>query len=56
MVFEIIGKITLYIIGTLLVGCFVEFLDDYTDDSYGIFFGAWLASIFVFVFLIPLNL
>ena len=50
MVFEIIGKITLYIAGTLLVGSITEFL------GYGIFFGAWIASIFVFVCLITIDL
>lgn len=52
MVFEIIGKITLYIIGTLLVGGVAEFI----DIDCGIYFGAWIASIFVFIYLITLNL
>ena len=51
MVFEIIGKITLYIAGTLLIGSCTEFL--YPDC--GIYFVAWIASIFVFVFLITPN-
>lgn len=52
MVFEIIGKITLYIAGTLLVGSCTEFL----DPDCGIYFGAWIASIFVFIILITLDM
>lgn len=51
MVYEIIGKVVVYIIGTLIFGAFTSFLDD-MDNSYSIFFGAWIASIIVFTELI----
>ena len=52
MVYEIIGKVVLYIIGTLLFGALTSALDDDMEDSRGIFFGAWIASIIVFLELI----
>lgn len=51
MIYEIIGKIVLYIIGTSLFGAFISFLDD-DGDAWSIFFGAWLAGIIVFLELI----
>jgi hypothetical protein len=51
MVYEVIGKVALYIIGTLLFGAFTSCLDD-IDNYDGIFLGAWLASIVVFLELI----
>ena len=51
MVYEVIGKVALYIIGTLLYGAFISYLNDCEDD-WGIFFGAWLAGIGVFLELI----
>jgi len=51
MVYEVIGKVVLYIIGTLLYGAFISCLNDY-EDNWSIFFGAWLASIIVFLELI----
>lgn len=52
MVYEFIGKATLYIIGTLLFGALTSVLDDDMEDSCGIFFGAWIAGIIVFLELI----
>ena len=52
MVYEIIGKVALYIIGTLLFGAFSSAIDDDIEDSCGIFFGAWIAGIIVFLELI----
>lgn len=52
MVYEFIGKLTLYIIGTLIFGAFISVIDDDSGDNRGIFFGAWLASIVVFLELI----
>ena len=52
MVYEFIGKVALYIIGTLLFGALVSVLDDDMDDSRGIFFGAWIVGIIVFLELI----
>lgn len=51
MVYEVIGKVALYIIGTLLFGVFTSAID-YLGDHRGIFFGAWLAGIVVFLELI----
>lgn len=51
MVYEVIGKIALYIIGTLLFGAFTSAIDN-MGDNWGIFFGAWLAGIVVFLELI----
>lgn len=48
MVYEFIGRIVVYIIGTLLFGAFFSVIDDDGD----IFCGAWLASIVVFLCLI----
>ena len=48
MVYEIIGKVVLYIIGTLLLGAFFSAI----DDDMEIFHGAWLAGISVFLWLI----
>lgn len=48
MVYEVIGKVAVYIIGTLLFGAFVSSLDDNGDD-WGIFFGAWFAGAIVFL-------
>ena len=48
MVYEVIGKVALYIIGTLLYGAFINYLNDYEDD-WGIFFwgmACWYRSIF----------
>ena len=47
MVFEIIGKVVLYIIGTLLCGGIME-CTDYSDDPFGIFLGAWIVGVMVF--------
>lgn len=52
MVYEFIGKVALYIIGTLLFGAFFSAIDDDMEDSRGIFFGAWIAGIMVFLELI----
>lgn len=51
MIYEIIGKVALYIIGTLLYGIFISCLND-DEDVWSVFFGAWLASIIVFLELI----
>jgi hypothetical protein len=51
MVYEIIGKVALYIIGTLLFGAFTSAIDDIADNR-GIFFGAWIAGILVFLWMI----
>jgi hypothetical protein len=51
MVYEVIGKVALYIIGTLIFGAFTSAIDD-MGDNWGIFFGAWLAGIVVFLELI----
>ena len=48
MVFEIIGKVVLYMLVTLTVGLLI----DDTWDGSKIGFGAWLAGIVVFVWLI----
>lgn len=50
MVYEVIGKTVLYIIGTLILGAFIGAIDD--DNCYGVFWGAWIASIIVFLVLI----
>lgn len=52
MVYEAIGKTVLYIIGTLLGGALFAVLDDDVEDSRGIFFGAWVVGILVFLWLI----
>lgn len=51
MVYEIIGKIALYIIGTLLFGAFADAFDSVKND-YGMFVGAWIAGILVFLWMI----
>ena len=51
MVYEVIGKTTIYVIGTLIFGAFISAIDDIADN-WGIFFGAWLAGIAVFLELI----
>ena len=51
MVYEVIGKVALYIIVTLIFGAFTSAIDD-MGANWGIFFGAWLAGIVVFVWLI----
>lgn len=51
MVYEIIGKVVLYIIGTLLFGVFADSFDSIEND-YGMFVGAWIASIIVFLWMI----
>ena len=51
MVYEIIGKVTLYIIGTLLFGAFADAFDSINAD-YGMFVGAWIAGILVFSWMI----
>ncbi len=51
MVYEVIGKVALYIIGTLIFGAFTSAIFD-MGDHWGIFFGAWLAGIAVFLKLI----
>lgn len=48
MVYEFIGKVVLYIIGTLLLGVIFNSIDDDIEDSRGIFFGAWIAGVIVF--------
>ena len=48
MVYEVIGKVVLYIIGTLLFGVFFNAIDNDMEDSRGIFFGAWIAGVIVF--------
>lgn len=55
MVYEVIGKVVLYIIGTLVFGAFIEGIDDMGDDNWGIFFGAWVMGIVVFLGLIVLT-
>ena len=53
MVYEVIGKVALYIIGTLLFGVFVSiFDDDIGDNCWVVFLGAWLMGIIVFLALI----
>ena len=54
MVYEIIGKLALYVIGTLFFGFIISVLDDdnITEDWWAIFLGAWLASVIVFLELI----
>lgn len=49
MVYEAIGKTVLYIIGTLLGGAFISAID---DDDMGVFCGAWIVGILVFLCLI----
>ena len=51
MVYEIIGKVALYIIGTLFFGAFADAFDSVKTD-YGMFFGAWIAGILVFLWMI----
>lgn len=51
MVYEVIGKVALYIIGTLIFGAITDAIDD-TGNSWGIFFGAWIVGIVVFLELI----
>jgi len=41
MVYEVIGKVALYIIRTLIFGAFTSAIDD-TADNWGIFFGRGL--------------
>ena len=48
MVFEIIGKVVIYVLVTLTAGL----LTDDTFNGAGIGWGAWLAGIGVFVWLI----
>ena len=52
MVYEVIGKVALYIIGTLIFGAFTSAIIDDMGDHWGIFFGAWFAGIAVFLKLI----
>lgn len=47
MVYEVIGKLTLYVIGTWLFGSLIYLLDD-GEHNWSIFFGAWVAGIAVF--------
>jgi hypothetical protein len=49
IVYEVIGKVVLYIIGTLLLGAFISGIDDAGD---WIFCGAWLVGILVFLWII----
>lgn len=51
MVYEVICKVVLYIIGTLLFGAFANAFDSVEND-FGMFVGAWIASIIVFLWLI----
>ena len=55
MVYEVIGKVVLYIIGTLIFGAIIEGIDDMGNDNWGIFFGAWIMGIVVFLGLIVLT-
>lgn len=48
MVFEIIGKVVLYVLATLTVGLLI----DDTWDGSKIGMGAWIAGIVVFLWLI----
>ena len=48
MVYEVIGKVAVYIIGTLLFGALTSVL----DDDMGVFCGAWIVGILVFLCLI----
>lgn len=51
MVYEGIGKIVLYIIGTVFFGAiFTAIEDDWGEDG-SMFFGAWIAGILVFLWL-----
>lgn len=52
MVYEVIGKLVLYIIGTSFFGAFCYVILDDMEDDDSIFFGAWLAGIVVFLVLI----
>lgn len=52
MVYEIIGKMVLYVIGTLFFGAIPNAIDDSWGDDGALFFGAWLAGSFVFLLLI----
>ena len=52
MVYEIIGKMVLYIIGTLFFGAIPTAISGDWGDDGSIFFGAWLAGSFVFLWLI----
>ena len=51
MVYEVIGKVALYIIGTLIFGAFTSAIFD-MGDHWGIFFGAWIAGFLVFLWMI----
>ena len=48
MIYEIIGKIALYIIGTLIFGAIISGI----EDNEWIFCGAWLAGFVVFLAMI----
>ena len=51
MVYEVIGKVVLYIIGTLLFGAIFTAIDGDWGDDGSIFFGAWFVGIAVFLVL-----
>lgn len=53
MVYEIVGKVAVYIIGTLLFGAFADAFDSIDIDC-GMFVGAWIAGILVFLCMILL--
>lgn len=48
MVYEVIGKVVLYILGTIFVGLLFDDVSQWTDP----WFGAWLAGVLVFTCLI----
>ena len=52
MVYEVIGKVVLCIIGTVFFGGIFTAIEDDWEESGSIFFGAWIASIVVFTKLI----
>ena len=54
MVYEVIGKVVLYIIGTLFFGAFPTAISGDWGDDGSIFFGAWLVGVAVFfVLMLP---
>lgn len=51
MVYEIIGKMVIYIIVTVLFGAIFAAIEGDWGDNGAIFFGAWIASVLVFLWL-----